>query len=119
VRFLANENVTGSFVRALRGLGLDVTWVREDAPGMLDPDVLERAVSESRILVTFDKDFGELAYRSRLPASCGIVLFRLPPPSSPEAAARVAAVIAARDDWTGRFAVVEAGRVRMRDLPRD
>jgi len=42
--------------------------------------------------ITFDKDFGELAWRVGLPASCGIVLFRLPMPP----AAKVGAILAAR-----------------------
>src|SRR5882672_5981567 len=37
-----------------------------------------RSLKDARVLLTFDKNFGELAWRSGLPASCGIVLFRLP-----------------------------------------
>ena len=47
--------------------------MRTDAPGRTDEDVLSRAADENRILLTFDKDFGELAWRAKLPASCGIV----------------------------------------------
>ena len=65
-------------VIALREAGQDVAWVRTDAPGSPDPDVLARAVSEARVLLAFDKDFGELAYRFGLPAQCGVVLFRVP-----------------------------------------
>ncbi|MGH8644726.1 MAG: DUF5615 family PIN-like protein [Gammaproteobacteria bacterium] len=43
--------------------------------------MLARAVRENRILLTFDKDFGEIAWGAGLPASCGIVLFRFPMPS--------------------------------------
>src|SRR5690242_4444196 len=42
-----------------------------------DRDVLARAHSEARLVVTFDKDFGELAVRHRLPAASGVVPFRL------------------------------------------
>jgi predicted nuclease of predicted toxin-antitoxin system len=78
MHFLANENFPGDAVSALRDAGYDVAWVRTDGAGSPDRDVLARAVRESRILLTFGKDFGELAWRSRLPAECGIVLFRLP-----------------------------------------
>jgi predicted nuclease of predicted toxin-antitoxin system len=61
VRLLANENFPGDAVAALRRLGHDVAWVRTDAPGSKDPEVLQRAVQEERVLVTLDKDFGELA----------------------------------------------------------
>jgi hypothetical protein len=58
----------------------------------------------------------ELAARSALPPGCGVVLFRVPAPSSDHAASRLAARVAARDDWTSHFSVVEPGRVRMRRL---
>jgi len=80
MRFLANENFPGEAVAALSSSGHDVVWVRTAAPGTNDRDVLAWAEREVRILLTFDKDFGELAWRYGLPASCGIVLFRLPMP---------------------------------------
>ncbi len=69
MRILANENFPGEAIAALRARGHDVAWVRTDAPGSSDVQVLERAQREHRIVVTFDKDFGELAFRSRLPSS--------------------------------------------------
>ena len=78
MRFLADENFPGDAVTALRAAGHDVLWIRADAPGIIDQDVLARSFEDARVLLTFDKDFGELAWRSGLPASCGIVLFRLP-----------------------------------------
>jgi predicted nuclease of predicted toxin-antitoxin system len=86
------------------------------APGAADTDVLTAAVRESRILLTFDKDFGELAARSALPSGCGIVLFRVPPPRNDRAAQRLVTRITSRDDWSGHFSVIEPGRVRMRRL---
>ena len=61
------------------------------APGSKDEDVLALAVREERIILTFDKDFGELAWRTGLPVSTGIVLFRLPMPASSEVGAILAA----------------------------
>jgi hypothetical protein len=71
---------------------------------------------ESRMLLTFDKDFGELAARSALPPECGVSLFRVPAPSSDAAGQRLAARVAAHPDWNGHFSVVDPGRVRMRRL---
>ena len=82
MRLLANENFPGDAVTALREAGHDVAWVRTDAPGSNDQGVLARAQAEDRILVTFDKDFGELAFRTRLPATSGIILFRITSPSA-------------------------------------
>lgn len=117
MRFLADENFPGSAVRALRVAGHDVAWVRVDAPGSPDRDVLHRAMSEARVLVTFDKDFGELAWRAGLPSDCGVVLFRLPMPLPDEVDRIITGVLISRDDWKGHFSVVETGRVRMRALP--
>jgi predicted nuclease of predicted toxin-antitoxin system len=61
MRFLANENFPGAAIEALRAAGNDVAWIRVDAPGSSDPEVLARAAREERVLLTFDKDFGELA----------------------------------------------------------
>jgi predicted nuclease of predicted toxin-antitoxin system len=58
-----------------------VVWVRTDAPGSSDVEILARAQCEDRIVVTFDKDF-ELAFRSSLPAFGDIILFRTSAPSS-------------------------------------
>ena len=91
MNFLANENFPRDAVDALRALGHDVAWVRTDAPGSTDPQVLARAVAEARILLTFDKDFGDLAFLAGLPTGCGIVLFRLPAGSSAQLAAHVCA----------------------------
>ena len=63
MRLLANENFPRIAVEALRARGHDVAWVRTDIPGASDQDVIHRAVAENRVLVTFDKDFGELAFR--------------------------------------------------------
>ena len=83
----------------------------------MDEDILVWAVREGRVLVTFDQDFGELAWRAGLPASCGIVLFRIAMPGATDVGAVIAARLNERTDWAGHFSVVQPGRVRMRPLP--
>jgi predicted nuclease of predicted toxin-antitoxin system len=117
MQFLANENFPLDAVEALRHAGHDVAWIRVDAPGSNDQQVLGRAVAEQRVLLTFDKDFGELAFHAGLPASCGIVLFRLEAPSAAVVAQWVLTAIQSRTDWAGHFSVVEPGRIRVRTLP--
>src|SRR5258708_37691772 len=117
MQFLANENFPLDAVEAVRRIGHDVAWIRTDAPGSKDPDILKRAMSAQRILLTFDKDFGDLAFQFRLPASCGVVLFRLRASSSAALAALIVAALQSRADWVGQFSVVEAGHIRMRPLP--
>lgn len=117
MRFLANENFPGGAVEALAAAGHDVVWIRLAASGMNDQDVLSWAMREERVLLTFDQDFGELAWRVGLPASCGIVLFRMPMPAAADVGERLAAILTRRTDWPGNFSVVQPGRIRMRPLP--
>jgi len=74
------------------------------------------AAREQRILLTFDKDFGELAKASALPPGCGVILLRMQMPTPSDVGRRLAEVITAREDWAGHFFVIEPGRVRMRPL---
>ncbi len=117
MRLCANENLPEDCVLRLRQDGHDVLWIREAAPGIPDDAVLARTTAEERLLVTFDKDFGELVFRRGANASRGVVLFRVPQPSAAAVAERVAAALASRDDWAGHFSVVEEFAVRMRRLP--
>ncbi len=117
MRILANENFPGDAVDALRQLGNAVSWVRIDSPGISDQEVLERAQSEKRILVTFDKDFGELAFRYGLPASSGVILFRIKAPSPQQLVKKIVTSLTSRTDWENHFSVVEETRIRMRSLP--
>jgi uncharacterized protein DUF5615 len=116
MRFLANENFPGAAVAALEAAGHDVVWIRTAAPGIGDPDVLAWGAREERILLTFDKDFGELARAAKLPETCGIVLLRVPMPKAGDSGRKVASMIIERDDWAGHFSVIEPGRIRMRPL---
>jgi predicted nuclease of predicted toxin-antitoxin system len=117
MRFLANENFPGPVVQALRERGDDVAWVADDMRAARDEEVLARAQAEGRIVVTFDKDFGELAFKAGLPASCGVVLFRLTGSSPNQDNARALAALTSRQDWAGHFAVVQDDRIRIRLLP--
>jgi len=116
MRFLANENFPRAAVDGLRAAGHDVAWIRTEAPGATDEQVLARSRDEGRVLVTFDKDFGELVLRRGLAASQGVVLLRLPLAGPEELVARAVAALTARGDWVGHFSVIEGDRVRMRPL---
>lgn len=118
MRFLADENVPRSLVRELRRLGHDVTWISEDSPAVEDPVVLDLAKRESRLLITLDKDFGELSFRTRRAGTTGIVLLRLP--SSPRIVRESFLRLIDSDiELAGQFTVLEMGRVRQRPLPSD
>src|SRR5512132_4070953 len=105
MRLLADENFAGEIVTALRRVGLDVLWVRTEMPGASDEAVLHRASVEQRLVLTFDKDFGELAFRAGLPSQSGIMLFRIEARDPTHVAALAIAVLATRESWAGLFTV--------------
>jgi predicted nuclease of predicted toxin-antitoxin system len=117
VRILANENFPGPVIHELRRRGHDVASVKESMRGASDREVLRRAQEEERLVVTFDKDFGELAYRRSLPASSGVILFRLSGNNPEIDNERALAALEVGIDWEGSFSVVTDDRIRVRPLP--
>ena len=117
MRFLANENVTATVIQVLRQRGHDVLSVKESMRSEKDDVILARAQAEQRIVVTHDKDFGEVAFRSQLPASCDVILFRLAGSDPDTDNRRILEALEGRTDWTGSFSVITDDRIRMRALP--
>jgi predicted nuclease of predicted toxin-antitoxin system len=76
MRLVIDECTGPSVARWLRGLGHDVVSVYDEAPQLPDVDILAFAVRENRIVITNDKDFGELVFRDQRPHR-GVVLLRL------------------------------------------
>ncbi len=73
MRWLSNENIPLTSIRRLRAAGHDVAAIIDSAPGTDDTTVLARAAQEDRIILTFDRDYGELIYKRRLTPPLGIV----------------------------------------------
>lgn len=119
MRLLANENIPRRAVESLRACGHDVLWIREKTPGISDMEVMGLGHREDRILITFDKDFGELVFCTKQPPACGVILFRIPMSSSAYIAKALVKIIESRDDWEGNFAVVEEDRIRIKPLKRN
>src|SRR5437773_1040156 len=78
MRWLADECVDARIAAILRNSGHDVVHMVDAGPSARDVDVLSRACRETRLLLTEDKDFGELVIRRALPIP-GIVLLRVQP----------------------------------------
>jgi predicted nuclease of predicted toxin-antitoxin system len=115
--FLANENVPVEAVDAARQAGHDLTWVSELSPGADDDAVLATSLAEGRVLVTLDKDFGEMAFRQGKNAACGVILLR-PRLHEPDYVARFAVTVLAQQvQWEGHFCVAQEGKLRVVPLP--
>ena len=75
MKILADENIESEIVTALRLAGHSVSDIKETSPGIEDVEVLTIANDSDAILITNDKDFGELIYRDRQ-TSNGVILLR-------------------------------------------
>jgi len=117
MRLILNENISNTVAQSLRAIGHDVLAVKESMRGESDSNILARAQAEFRLVVTQDKDFGELAFRFGLPAGCGIILFRLAGSDPNADNQRMVEVINSRADWAGHFTVADDYRIRIRPLP--
>lgn len=85
MKILADENIARQIVLRLRVEGHDVSFIMEMARSSDDDVVLQLANLSEAVLVTDDKDFGELVYRRQLP-TVGVVLLRLAALSNDEKA---------------------------------
>ncbi len=63
MKFLADESIDFPIIHLLRQHGFDIRSVSEEFPSKDDEFVLETANTDDRVLITSDKDFGELVYR--------------------------------------------------------
>jgi predicted nuclease of predicted toxin-antitoxin system len=115
MNLLADESVDRQIVERLRQDGHEVLYVAEMEPGIPDDVVLERANEKSALLVTADKDFGELVFRDKRLTTDGVILLRL----AGLPAERKAGIIsdAFREqgaEFKNHFSVISSGRIRIR-----
>jgi predicted nuclease of predicted toxin-antitoxin system len=111
--FLADEDVDRQIVERLRRDGYEISYVAESL-GIADEIVLSESRSSTSVLITADKDFGELVFRQRL-TSTGILLIRLLGLSAAAKASLVSAALRQRAwELPGTFAVLIPGSIRIR-----
>jgi len=76
MNLLADEGVDRQIVAQLRQIGHQVLYIAEMEPGISDDEVLERANENEALLITLDKDFGELVFRQKK-VKAGVILVGL------------------------------------------
>jgi len=114
MNFVADESVDQPIIERLRQVGHDVMSITELSPSLSDDEVLNDANSRGAILVTADKDFGELVFRQNR-IHTGVILIRLSGLSLDAKAEMVAqAVNQHANELSGAFSVISAGSVRIR-----
>jgi predicted nuclease of predicted toxin-antitoxin system len=115
MRIYADESVKGALLRALRAAGVDLLYAADQDPGAPDENVLAAARAADAILLTLDKDFGELVFRQGLPTR-GIILVRVRIVSPEVASRRAERVISALAEADGAFVTLTKERGRVRKL---
>jgi predicted nuclease of predicted toxin-antitoxin system len=113
MRCLADESCHFAVVRMLRSAGHDVVAIAHVQRGASDDVVLNLAAQDHRILLTSDKDFGQLFY-SRAGATSTVILMRYPPQFHVALANAVRDLVSQQgDSLVGSFVVVQPGQNRI------
>ena len=118
MKFLADESVDFPIVKSLRDQKYTVDYITELSPGISDNEVLQLAEQKNAILITADKDFGDLIFRLGK-VSSGIILYRLSGLNNEEKAAMILRVVTDySEDLQGCFTVVSIDQIRIKKLPQ-
>lgn len=113
---LADESAAGYLVEQLRADGHAVSFVAELSPGDSDDTVLASAVASDSVLLTADKDFGELVFRLGR-SSAGVVLCRLAGLSEHTQCELISQAFREHGHLlAGAFTVISPGAVRVRTI---
>jgi predicted nuclease of predicted toxin-antitoxin system len=117
VKILVDVGVGKAVERWLTSQNLDVVAVRDLDPSMSDGSILALAAAEQRLVITMDKDFGELIVRSGQ-LHAGVLLLRLDDADSAGKVGVVQQIFALRRDvLAGNYCIYQSGRLRIRRLP--
>ncbi len=115
MKIVADENVPIDSVIILREEGHDVDSIQESCPTISDVEVLARAVQSESVLLTFDRDFGDLLFNKKLPAPIGVIYLRFDQLSSEEPA-RIVLDLFNECEIEGYLTVVTRFDIRQRAL---
>jgi predicted nuclease of predicted toxin-antitoxin system len=114
LKFLVDVGVSKKVERWLIDNGYNIKSVRDINPKMIDKEILKIAVSEGRMVITMDKDFGELVYNSGLPHA-GVLLLRLEGARSDEKVKIIEEILEKYlDKLLNNFCVFKDGQLRIR-----
>ncbi len=117
MRFLADESCDFIIVRALREIGHDVLAVSDVSPRVEDSEVIELGLKERRILLTEDKDFGQLVY-AHGQKTLGVIFMRFPFSARQQVSQQVSKLVKQKgESLTGCFVTVQPGRIRISHIP--
>lgn len=116
MKFLADENIPRKVVDLIFEHGYDIQWIKAISPKSSDDRILSLAEADERIILTFDRDFGQLVYEKKLLTKQGIIYFRLNGLSPSMMAEAVIETLNSKMIFSGYFTVVTKTRIRQMRL---
>lgn len=119
MNLLADENFPAPVIAALRQRGHDVLVVAEIMPGASGARVLAATAEGKRLLLTLDRDYGDLIFHRGRPAPPGIVLFRLTGPRPQDDNRRMMEILERLQEWSGLFTTVTDTMIRSKPFPKE
>ena len=117
MKLLADENIPVRALDLLKQERVDIVSVLDFTQGLSDDDVLTIAMEQERVLVTFDKDFVDIIFRTRAETK-GVVLLRFMPKSPEQLARRLKALLDSEIQLEDHFVVLNDKRIRLTPLRR-
>ncbi|HEY3876744.1 MAG TPA: DUF5615 family PIN-like protein [Candidatus Kapabacteria bacterium] len=119
MKIIADENIDRLVVERLREYGFDVIWITEINPAAKDPVVLAQSFETNSLLLTKDKDFGELIFRRHL-RSNGVLLLRIKTFDLERISVRIRMVLErSGPTLLSKFSVLTDGTLRTVPLPKN
>jgi predicted nuclease of predicted toxin-antitoxin system len=111
-QLLADENIPSETVNLLKKQRIDIISVTEFACGLSDREILELGKTKGRIIVTFDKDFGQIIFKEKVKTH-GLILLRFIPESPQQISKRIRQVLAAKIRIENCVVIVKKDSVRV------
>lgn len=113
--FLANENFPKPSVDLLRASSIEVESIQERYPGIPDEEVLQKAIDSNLIILTFDKDYGEMIFRYGIRTPPAVIYFREKGQQPLFAGEILVTLLKSKSfHFENRFTVIEKGNIRQR-----
>ena len=116
-QFIADENIPEDSVDLLKKKGLDIVSVTDFTPGLSDEEVLNLAYKNGRIVITFDKDFGQLVFKQKRKTK-GLMLLRFTPESPQQIAKRIQQVLTTKVKMENSVTIVKKDTIKVTSANR-
>lgn len=112
---MANENFPYKSIYYLKEKGYDVLSIGMDNPSVLDSEIMKIAINEERMIMTFDRDYGELIFRHNYKPEQGVIYLRLDKYQPHEPGLIIEEIITNKEiDLTRTLTVVDKNGIRQR-----